>query len=103
MYGVNKIDIYLNELYVVIDLLGKYIEINNNRIDINCNDINNLFKIIRLWNNKYVDNNIIDSEEFKINIYSSDGIEVIYGKGKYPNNYNELKDWVGGMYARTIE
>jgi len=104
MYGVNKIEISLTglkEMYAIIDLNSKAITINNKSFLISEYEIDNLFRIIRLWNKEYINNQIIDSEEFNIKIYSNDKIDTIKGKGNYPNNYNEFKNWLGEVYVRT--
>jgi len=102
MHGVKKIEIKISELNIIVNLDEKNILINDKSCRINISDIENLFRIIRGWDNYYIDNNLIDAEEFFVNIFSSDNIEYIYGKGKYPENFNELKRWVEVMYARTI-
>ena len=63
--------------------------INNEKI-VSKEEINNLLRIIRLWKKEYGTSDGLDLEEFYINV---DG-DVMHGKGVFPNNYHELKDWI---------
>ena len=63
--------------------------INNEKI-ISKEEIDNLLRIIRLWKKEYGTLDRLDAEEFYINV---DG-DVVHGKGVFPNNYNELKNWI---------
>ena len=62
----------------------------NNEKEISKEEINNLLRIIRLWKKEYGTGNGLDLEEFYINV---DG-DVMHGKGVFPSNYHELKEWV---------
>ena len=59
--------------------------------------INALLRIFIYWKSEYGSLNIIDAEEFNINIISSGNTSTYHGKGIFPNNYNELRKWIGDI------
>ena len=101
---MNSIEIYINSignnLNIYIDTKKNKIKINGQEKEIKEEKKNNLIRIIRTWDNIYKDNNHqIDSETFLININTNEGKDSIKGEGRYPENYSELKDWIGEFYG----
>ena len=101
---MNSIEIYINSignnLNIYIDTKKNKIKINGKEKEITEEKINNLIRIIRTWDNIYKDNNHqIDRETFLININTNEGTDSIKGTGGYPENYSELKDWIGEFYG----
>ena len=72
--------------------------INDKKIMINDITESRLLRIIRTWKNNYGNSNNIDAEEFLITVISNNVIEIIKGKGNYPNNYDELLEFLGDLY-----
>ena len=99
---MNSIEIFINnlysEMYLYIDIKNNVVKINNKEKNIDDEDINNLIRIIRNWDNEYKSNKIIDGEQFIIKLNTSKGTEVIKGKGDYPKNYHAFKELVGRLY-----
>ena len=97
---MKSIEIYIDiEFNILIDVINKIIILNNKQKEITDEKINELLRIIRTWENSYQSNNIIDGEEFLIKINTDNKTEIIKGKGKYPENYNLLKSWIGDIYG----
>ena len=75
------------------------IKIDNKLYFINNKEkIINLIRIIRNWQQKYESSNVIDGEEFLIKIVCLKEAYVIHGKGSYPKNYLEFKNWIRTNY-----
>ena len=82
--NLNRVDEYIiDDNYIFIN--GKKRPIDKEKVDL-------LLRIIRTWEPSYYGNNI-DAEEFTITV----GEETITGKGKYPENYDVFKDWLGDL------
>lgn len=97
---INNIIITINDQIILIDYHNDTITINNIVKNITKADVDNLLRIIRLWDNKYINDSIIDGEQFKIEINTNIGTDVIEGKGAYPSNYSSLKAWINDIYDR---
>ena len=88
----------INENSYLISYTNKTCYYNNKKVNVSDEFLNNLENIILYWKKEYGNSNIIDIEEFKVNVYSNDGIESYHGKGIYPNNYKLLKEMLGDLY-----
>jgi len=87
-----------NENKILIDCVKKQVIIDNRMDLIKQDKIDDLIRIIRLWKNEYNGSEIIDGESFLIKINTGDMIEIIKGRGNYPDNYDNFKEWVSGFY-----
>ena len=56
---------------------------------------NKIIQTIYKWKEEYGKDAKIDSEEFFITVKSTDAITTFHGKGKYPENYENLKELLG--------
>lgn len=71
---------------------------DNKEYYINVEKIDKLLRIIRNWDNEYVSDDPKIKETFIINIITNENIDTYRGSGKYPNNYNEFKEWLSVYY-----
>lgn len=74
--------------------------INDKKIGITEQDINNILDIIFPWKKEYGTRSGIDLEEWQIKIISNNEETKYHGKGIYPNTYQELKRLVGELNGR---
>lgn len=86
------------EQKIMIDCVKKQIIIDNRMDLIKQEKIEELLRIIRLWKNEYSGLNVVDGESFLIRINTGNMIEIIQGKGNYPDNYNDFKEWISVFY-----
>lgn len=106
MEDIKKIEIRIIsltrniELIIIPETLKIYVEDKIN--DISLHEIEQLLKIMCLWNNEYIDDKIIDSEKFIIKIYTDHGVDEYYGNGKYPANYQAFIEEVEKLYGNII-
>ncbi len=53
--------------------------------------ISDIIKMINTWNQEYKSNNVIDGEEFYIEVITDKNTTTLHGKGSYPSNYADFK------------
>lgn len=99
--AMKSIEIIVNglgyEKNLLIDCKKNRIVINN-RIDfISQEKIDELLRIIRLWENHY-SGDLIDGDSFFIKINMENGYDIINGHGGYPENYLSFKEWISGFH-----
>ncbi len=98
---IDKILIEINNIsnsfnMIILPEYNKCI-VNNIEKKINEDKINELLNIIFNWKNNYGLKGI-DMEEFNIKIITNNDINMFYGKGVYPNNYQVFKEWISEFY-----
>ena len=97
-YFINE---YENKYYFRFGYSNDGRRIENTRQDLNIHElvqnkehydlfIAKLKKIIQNWNNKYVNNNVMDGKQWHIED-KKNGIDI-YGDNDFPENYNELSN-----------
>lgn len=100
--SVRSIEILIsgigNEINLLIDVVKKRVITKNKMMLITNDQIDELLRIIRLWKNEYTGDTVLDGECFLITINMGNKIEVIKGQGSYPDNYQNLKDWISDFY-----
>ena len=74
--------------------------INEKKVSITEQDINNILDIVFSWKKEYGTRPGIDLEEWQIKIISNKEETIYHGKGIYPNTYQELKRLVGELNGR---
>lgn len=101
MSSVNKVEINIinigNSVHVLLDIKNNSIKINEVEKSISDERIEEFFRIIRLWQKEYKNSKSIDLEKFNIRIFSNEYQHTIIGDGDYPDNYLELKKWIGDV------
>ncbi len=97
--GTIKITInnIMKNTYIEIDCSTKTLTINGLEKTITNDKIENLLRIIRLWPKDLYSKNNIDDESYKIEIFYNSKVDCLKGKGKYPSNYQEFKEWIGAI------
>lgn len=98
---MNNIEIIIDNktanVDIYIDVVKQIIIVNNKEQKITEEQIDDLVRIIRTWDNVYNNPNVIDAESFFIKIDTNSGTEIIKGNGEYPDNYILLKEWISGF------
>ena len=98
---MNYIEISINALgeylIIYINAKNKRLILNNIEKSITEEKIYDLLRIIRNWKGNYQNSKIMDGESFKIIINTNEGTNIIKGKGNYPSNYQEFKEWISDL------
>lgn len=94
---VNNIEITINQgskrIYeAIIFPLNNECFINDNKYSMKSEKIDELLSAISLWKYEYGFSNVIDCEEFNVNVFSDDKKTTYHGKGVYPDNYDKIKN-----------
>lgn len=100
---MNNIEITINSIgnniNLYIDVVNYKIKMNDREKEISKEKLNELIRIIRTWSPIYQNKtNKLDIETFIIKINTNEGTDIIKGMGSFPNNYLELKNWIGEFY-----
>lgn len=101
---MNSIEIYINNIGnntdIYIDTKKHKVIINKKQKDITDEQIDELIRIIRTWDEVYESNTkIIDPEFFLINLNTNEETYTIRGDGGYPSNYHLFKEWIGELHG----
>ena len=90
-----------------IDIINYKILIEDDRCIINdkiCklddSDINNIIRIIRDWDYLYRDDKVIGDNQSFIKVFSEDKEYVYKFYNTFPDDFNRLVDYIGGIYDR---
>lgn len=94
---VNSIEIIINQgskktYESIVYPLNNKCFINDKKYSISSEKVDELLSILSLWKYEYGYSNVIDCEEFKINVFSNNKKTIYHGKGVYPDNYEKIKD-----------
>ena len=95
---INKIEMNIPNYIVSID--DNKCIINDKEIDISKDDINNIIRTIRAWNKEYRSNSIIDNPSSIVLYKDEEIIDKFIFEGLYPEDFYNLLDIVGEIYAR---
>ena len=85
-------------LNVLIDYEKKVCYKDNKEYKVTDEFLDEIIRTIRTWKKEYGNDNLIDSEEFKIIIGIPGEDDVIHGKGVFPENYAHLKELIGDLH-----
>ena len=95
---VDKIEIKLIDYELIIESNICYI--NNKTIPLKEEDIDNIIRIIRNWNNNYTNKKVIGENNDYIYIYKNNKKYSYTFKNEYPKDIDNLTSYIGDMYAR---
>lgn len=95
---IDKIEIKLMNYKLILENQKCYI--NNKDIKLNDEDIDNIIRIIRNWNNNYTNNKVIGENHDYIYIYKNNHKHSYLFNNNYPSDINNLISYIGDMYVR---
>lgn len=75
----------------LIDVVNEQININGKIKKMENKKILELLRFFSTWEEEYISSNVLDGEEYFIEVKSDNKIKEYHGKGKYPNNYLDFK------------
>jgi len=75
--------------------------INNQKIKITKEDVDNIIRTIRTWDNIYKSNSITE-EVYNIYLYDNEDnlLDEFLFEGNYPSLFSNLLELIGELYAR---
>ena len=100
---VDKIEVVINngvfrEKEILVEPSKNLCCIDKNEYQIKDEEISKILSILSTWKYEYGNNeNIIDCQEFSINVFSNDTKTTYHGKGNFPTNYLEFLNIFGGI------
>ena len=97
---LNIIDMDIDGYHVFIDNDNSRCIINDKLCKLKEDDVGNIIRIIRNWDDVYINNKIIGENHYSIRIVC-DGEEYCYRfYNEFPSNFLELVCYIGGLYDR---
>lgn len=96
---VDKITITFNNNIILLDIKKEKYTYNNMNISFDAKKLMELLRIIRTWDSEYIDNSLIDSTIYLIEIISGEEIDTYKICNKYPDNFNDFIFFLENLYA----
>ena len=97
---IDRIDIMENEIFISIYPKINEMEIEGKIFPIDDETIENLLRILRTWDNEYVNNTYFDGNRYEVRIHEGENTEVFKGTRSGPENYNEFTRLIRSIYGR---
>ena len=98
--NIDKIEVQNNDKQFIIYPKKLNVEIENKSYNIELELIEELIRIIRVWDNEYMDNSYNDGISFCVKVYYDGKVDVMKGRRAVPENYEEFNKYVKKIYDR---
>ncbi len=98
----HTIDMKLDTYQVLFDCDHNSYHINNKKVNITEAHIDHIIRIIRNWDNIYINNDIIDDTHNYITIKYNNQVYKYLFKNKYPHNFHSLVDYISQLYEQSL-
>ncbi len=100
---INTIEVIIrsgifDSIHLIISYPRESCYMNNKIYTLNDKFLDELVRTIRLWDNEYGYDQMIDSEEFKVIVTTNEKEEIFHGKGIFPSNYQGFKRLLGEIH-----
>ncbi|MBR4407246.1 MAG: hypothetical protein IKT27_02930 [Clostridia bacterium] len=78
------------------------VEVNGDKIDFDARYfVGKMSQIVFLWEDKYIDNTMLDGVEFRVRVVNDKNEErVICGRNAFPENYDEFENLIGEVIGK---
>ena len=99
--NIDKIEVTENDRYLEIYPNKNIVIIEGKPYEIKTEDIRELLRIIRNWDNAYYSSKGIDGNRFEVVVYSKGEKTIMRGLRKLPDNYDSFVSLVRSIYGRV--
>ena len=96
--NIDRIEITENSVQLTIFPKEHKAIINDKDYLIKDEKINELFDIIKNWENEYIDNSYYDGNSYSIYIFHEGKVTKYIGKRAYPQNYEMFTNYIRSIY-----
>ena len=81
---------------------AEIVEVNGDKVDVDAREfVGQMSLVLSSWKEKYINNLILDGEEYRVKIVNDEGEErMLYGKNAFPENYGEFKKLIGEVLEK---
>ncbi len=97
--NIDKIEVSENNISFVIYPKKNVVIINNKEYNIETKTIEDLIKIISIWDHEYYDSSYMDGNTFEVVVYSNEK-DIFRGIRGVPRNYDSFSKLVWSIYDR---
>ena len=95
---VIKISNLITSLNIQVDDEKGMFLLNNKAIDVDIEKfVSSLTTILASWQQKMVDESVIDGEEYSVKLRIGTKTRTYIGKNKFPSNYRDFKKLIEGV------
>lgn len=98
--NIDKIEVQNNDKEFIIYPKENKLQKLNKTLDITKEEIEELIRIIRVWDNEYMDNSYNDGISFCVKVYYDGKVDIMKGRRAVPENYEEFNKYVKKIYDR---
>ena len=98
--NIDKIEVQNNDKEFTIYPKKQSVEIENKIYYIEKESIEELIRIIRVWDNEYIDNSYTDGINFCVKVHYDGKVDVMKGRRAVPDNYEDFNKYVKKIYDR---
>lgn len=98
--NIDKIEVQNNDKQFIIYPKKLNVEIENKSYNIELELIEELIRIIRVWDNEYIDNSYTDGISFCVKVHYDGKVDIMKGRRAVPENYEEFNKCVKKIYDR---
>lgn len=98
--NIDMIDVIENEIKFVIFPKKEKVLIEGDYYPIERKKIDELIRIICLWDNEYTSQDSLDGNYFEVNVYYDGKVDRMRGRRGIPKNYEEFANYVRSIYDR---
>lgn len=97
---IDMIEVRENDINFIIFPKKEQVLIDNNYYPITEKEIGDFVRIIRIWDNQYMDNSYFDGNRFNVNVYYDGKVDKMSGIRGIPSNYEAFTKFVRSIYDR---
>ena len=98
--NIDKIEITENDISLTLFPKTNKLSIGEKEYKIEPDVTRELIRIIRTWDNEYIDNTYFDGNRYEIRIYQDNNVDVLKGTRNGPRNYKEFSKLIRSIYGR---
>ena len=98
--NIDKIEVQNNDKQFITYPKKLNVEIENKLYNIELELIEELIRIIRVWDNEYIDNSYNDGISFCVKVHYDGKVDIMKGRRAVPENYEEFNKCVKKIYDR---
>lgn len=98
--NIDKIEVQNNDKEFIIYPKENKLQKLNKMLDITKEEIEELIRIIRVWDNEYIDNSYTDGINFCVKVHYDGKVDIMKGRRAVPDNYEDFNKYVKKIYDR---
>lgn len=95
---IDRINITYDGNIIILDIKNNNYLFNDDKILFDPPKLMDLLRIIRTWKNEYLNDNMIDSTKYEIEVISDNQVDKYIICNKYPDNFNDFLAFLESLH-----